>query len=155
MNFRYLLAFGLLSFTIAVTESGWAQDAPKNLIVGAGNSSCAGAAFSRIQDAIDAATDGQQIEVCAGLYPESPVITSPLKLKFMPGALVMPSNVTQSTLSLVSGDPLAGIVTVKNAAGVDIEGLVVDAGAAGRLNAPLISWESFIRTPREALSAHG
>jgi hypothetical protein len=49
----------------------------------------------------------------------------------MPGALVMPSSVTQSTLSLVSGSPLAGIVTVMNTDGVDIEGLVADAGAAG------------------------
>jgi len=121
----------LLSFTIAVSEPGWANDGPKALIVSSGNPACAGAGFSRIQDAIDAATDGQQVMVCTGLYPESLVITTSLRLTFMSGALVMPSDVTQSTLSLVSGNPLAGIVTVMNAEDVDIEGLVADAGAAG------------------------
>ncbi len=131
MSHKHFLDLVMLSFIIAVSEPGWANDGPKPLIVSSGSPTCAGASFSRIQDAIDAATAGQLIEVCAGLYPESPVITSPLKLKFMPGALVMPSNLAQSTISLVSGDPLAGVVTVKNAAGVDIEGLIADAGAAG------------------------
>src|SRR5208283_1696930 len=131
MSFRCLLVLGLLSLTIAVSEPCWASDVSKTLIVSSSNPPCTGASFSRIQDAVDAATDGQQIQVCPGLYPETPVITTPLGLTFMPGALVMPSSVTQSTLSLVSGSPLAGIVTVKNAAGVDIEGLIADAGAAG------------------------
>jgi hypothetical protein len=116
---------------LAVANPGWANNSTKTVIVGSGGNACPGAAFSRIQDAIDAATDGQQIEVCPGLYPESLVITTSVTLTFMHGALVMPSNVTQSTLSLVSGNPLAGIVTVKNADDVDIEGLVLDAGAAG------------------------
>jgi nitrous oxidase accessory protein NosD len=131
MNLRYFLALALLSFTLAVTEPGWAKDGSKTLVVGSASNGCTGAGFSRIQDAIDAATEGQQIQVCAGLYPETPVITTPLKLTLMPGALVMPSSVLQSTVSLVSGSPLAGIVTVMNANGVDIEGLVADAGAAG------------------------
>src|SRR5208283_1813888 len=131
MSFRCLLVLGLLSLTIAVSEPCWASDVSKTLIVSSSNPPCTGASFSRIQDAVDAAADGQQIQVCPGLYPETPVITTPLGLTFMPGALVMPSSVTQSTLSLVSGSPLAGIVTVMNADGVDIEGLVADAGAAG------------------------
>ncbi len=131
MSIRCLLVFGLLSLTISVSGPCWASDVSKTLIVSSSNPPCTGASFSRIQDAVEAATDGQQILVCPGLYPETPVITTPLGLTFMPGALVMPSSVTQSTLSLVSGSPLAGIVTVMNADGVDIEGLVADAGAAG------------------------
>ncbi len=131
MSFRCLLVVGLLSLTISVSEPCWASDVSKTLIVSSSNPPCTGASFSRIQDAVDAATDGQQIQVCPGLYPETPVITTPLRLTFMPGALVMPSSVTQSTLSLVSGSPLAGIVTIMNSDGVDIEGLVADAGAAG------------------------
>jgi Right handed beta helix region len=131
MSHKHYLALALLSFTIAVSEPARAHDGSKTLIVSSSNPVCAGASFSRIQDAIDAATDEQQVMVCPGLYPERLVITTSLKLKFMLGALVMPSNLTQSTLSLVSGNPLAGIVTVMNANDVDIEGLVADAGAAG------------------------
>lgn len=131
MSHKHFLVLVLLSLAIAVSEPAWANDGSKTLIVSSSNPACAGASFSRIQDAIEAATDGQQVVVCPGLYPESLVITTSLKLRFMLGALVMPSNVTLSTFSLVSGNPLAGIVTVMNADDVDIEGLVADAGAAG------------------------
>jgi len=131
MSHRRFLVLVWLGVTIAVSEPSWAKDGPNALIVSSSNLACAGASFSRIQNAIDAATDGQQVIVCPGLYPESLLLTTSLKLKFMAGALVMPSNVMQSTLSLVSGNPLAGIVTVMNADDVDIEGLVADAGVAG------------------------
>ncbi len=123
------LILGLL--IIAVAGPCWANDGTPPLVVGSGSSGCSGAGFSRIQDAINAAKAGQQIQVCPGLYPESLLITTSVFLKFMPGALVMPSNVSQSTLSLESGNALAGIVTVTNATDVDIEGLVADASAAG------------------------
>ncbi len=131
MRLRLLLIFGLISITIAVAGPSWAGDGPPTLVVSSGSIGCPGAGFSRIQDAINATTNGQQILVCPGLFPESLLITTSLKLKFMPGALLMPSNTSQSTLSLVSGSPLAGIVTVMNATDVDIDGLVADAGAAG------------------------
>lgn len=131
MSHKHFLVLIFFSFTIAVSEPSWACDGSKALIVSSSNPACSGASFSRIQDAIDATTNGQSVQVCAGLYPETPVIKTPLKLTFMPGALVMPSGVSQSTISLVTGSPLAGIVTVMNADGVDIEGLVADAGVAG------------------------
>src|SRR5271157_6284013 len=131
MKLRFLLIFALMSITITVAGPGWANEGTATLVVSSGSSVCPGASFSRIQDAIDAATTGQQIQVCAGLYPEALLISTSVHLKFMPGALVMPSNISQSTFSLVSGNPLAGIVTVMNAPDVDIEGLVADASAAG------------------------
>jgi hypothetical protein len=131
MRLRFLLIVGLLSITISTAGPGWANDGTATLVVGSVSNGCSGANFSRIQDAIDAATAGQQIQVCAGLYPESLLITTSVHLKFIPGALVMPSNISQSTLSLISGSPLAGIVTVVNANDVEIDGLVTDASAAG------------------------
>jgi len=131
MRLRFLLIVGLLSITISTAGPGWANDGTATLVVGSVSNGCSGANFSRIQDAIDAATAGQQIQVCACLYPESLLITTSVHLKFIPGALVMPSNISQSTLSLISGSPLAGIVTVVNANDVEIDGLVTDASAAG------------------------
>jgi nitrous oxidase accessory protein NosD len=42
---------------------------------------CRGAEFTRIQDAVDAASPGDRIHVCAGLYAESVIVDKPLVLK--------------------------------------------------------------------------
>jgi len=67
MSHKHLLVLIFFSFTIAVSEPSWASDASQALIVSSSNPACRGASFSRIQDAIDAATNGQYIRVCAGL----------------------------------------------------------------------------------------
>jgi len=72
MSHKHFLVLVMLSFIIVVSEPGWANDGPKPLIVSSGSPTCAGGSFSRIQDAIDAATAGQLIEVCAGLIPRVP-----------------------------------------------------------------------------------
>jgi hypothetical protein len=43
----------------------------------------------------------------------------------------MPTSIPQSTVSLATGNPIAAIITVMNAAKVNIEGGVIDAGASG------------------------
>jgi hypothetical protein len=92
---------------------------------------CPGANYSRIQAGIDAAASGQTVEVCVGLYDEPLQIVTSLTLKFDQGALVLPTSISQSTMSLATGSPIAAIITVMNAAKVDIEGGVIDAGASG------------------------
>jgi pectin methylesterase-like acyl-CoA thioesterase len=121
VTLKNLPYFFLMICLLAATHLCWADDAPTKLVVGAGNSSCSGVNFSRIQDAIDAASDGQTIEVCPGLYPENLRITNSLKLKFDAGALVMPASVSQSTTSLATGNPIAAVITVMNSDNVDIE----------------------------------
>ena len=121
----------MLTYAFPIAPSVRANNAPKVILVSTVNNPCPGAAFSRIQDAIDAASAGQTIEVCAGLYSETPQIATSLSLKFDSGALLMPTSIHQSTVSLATGSPIAAIITVRNALGVDIEGGVIDAGGSG------------------------
>ena len=94
MSHKHFLALVLLSFTIAVSEPGWAKGGPKALIVSSSNPACAGGSFSRIQDAIDVVTDGQQVMVCPGMYPESLVITTSLKLKLATHQIILEDPLT-------------------------------------------------------------
>jgi hypothetical protein len=131
VKFRDLLCLLSLICTLAIANSAHASDDSQRLVVNGGNTTCPGAQFSRIQDAINAASSGQTIEVCAGLYNETPQIANSLSLKLDSGALLMPTSISQSTVSLASGNPIAAIITVRNAAKVNIEGGVIDAGASG------------------------
>jgi hypothetical protein len=121
----------LLAYALVVAPPSRANDLLRVLVVSAGGNPCPGATFSRIQDAIDGALPGQAIEVCAGLYNETPQISNSLTLKLDVGVLLMPTSIPQSTVSLATGIPIAAVITVRNAAKVNIEGGVVDAGASG------------------------
>jgi hypothetical protein len=128
---RDLLCLLQLICTLAIVNSVYASDDSQRIVVNGGTTTCPGAQFSRIQDAINAASPGQTIEVCAGLYNETLQIANSLSLKLDSGALLMPTSISQSTVSLASGNPIAAIITVRNAAEVNIEGGVIDAGASG------------------------
>ena len=92
---------------------------------------CPNAAFSRIQDAVDAATPGAVIRVCKGNYAEQVAIRKPLTIAADSGAVVMPSAMRQNTTSLVDGSPLATAILVTDTTDVTIEGLIVDGANNG------------------------
>jgi pectin methylesterase-like acyl-CoA thioesterase len=67
---------------------------------------CPNAAFSRIQDAVDAASPGATIRVCKGNYKEQVAIHKPLTIAADSGAVLMPGTMQQNTTSLLDGSPL-------------------------------------------------
>jgi hypothetical protein len=121
----------LLICAFPIAPSLRANDDLKILLVSAVDKPCPGATYSRIQAAIDASASGQTVEVCAGSYDETLRIMTSLTLKFDQGAIVLPTSISQTTVGLVTGSPIAAIITVMNAAKVDVEGGVIDAGASG------------------------
>jgi Ca2+-binding RTX toxin-like protein len=98
------------------------------LIVGAGG-------FASIQDAVDAAADGDTILVAEGTYIEQVVVNGldNLTIRAADGADVTieaPADVTQTTTSS-SGRAVNAVVTVLNGSNVVIEGITVDGHGAG------------------------
>lgn len=131
MKSRELFCLLPLICTLAIVNSAHASADSQRLVVNGGNTTCPAAQFSRIQDAINAASPGQTIEVCAGLYSETLQIANSLSLKLDSGALLLPTSIPQSTVSLATGNSIAAVITVRNAPEVNIEGGVIDASASG------------------------
>jgi hypothetical protein len=92
---------------------------------------CPNATFSRIQDAVDAASPGVTIRVCKGNYKEQVAIHKPLTIAADSGAVLMPGTMQQNTTSLLDGSPLAAAILVADATDVSIEGLIVDGANNG------------------------
>src|SRR6266853_3044980 len=92
---------------------------------------CPNAAFSKIQDAVDAATPGAVIRVCKGNYAEQVAIHKPLTIAADSGAVLMPGTMQQNTTSLLDGTPLAAAILVAGTTDVTIEGLIVDGANNG------------------------
>lgn len=113
----------LVVLFLACPASG--TDKPR-LLVDDDKMECPNAAFSRIQDAVDAASPGSTIRVCKGSYAEQVVIRKPLTIDADSGAVLIPGAMQQNTASLFDGAPLAAGILVANATDVSIEGLIVD-----------------------------
>ena len=126
---RHVVCLLLAAVIVLVPSIARANDPPtKIFVVGSGNG-CPTATFSRIQDAIDQVPAGSQIRICAGIYPESIVITKDLTLRADMGAILMPSSVPANIASLSLGNPLAPIVFAQSADNVVIESLTIDGSA--------------------------
>ena len=104
----FLLACLVVCFA---TGRALAQGAPKppNILVDGGTVQCPTATFKTIQAAVNAATAGDVIRVCAGTYPEQVVINKTLTLEADNGVIVIPHDVVANTAGS-SGDPIAAII---------------------------------------------
>ena len=127
----------VFSWTVVVSFAGIlkpslraANDRPI-LVVDDDRAECPAAGFTKIQDAVNAASAGATIRICAGTYPEQVSISKNLTLRGENGAILLPSNVTANTSSLVSNAPLAAMVVVADADDVTLDNLTVDGANNG------------------------
>jgi nitrous oxidase accessory protein NosD len=127
-----LSAFLLLCISLAIPRIGATQDHDRkpDLLVDDDRVQCPTAAFTSIQDAINAANPGSLIHVCPGTYSEQLSITKSLSIEGENGAIVLPSIMVANTTGS-SGAPIAAAILVKNAANVGVEGLIVDTTSNG------------------------
>jgi hypothetical protein len=96
------------------------------LIVDDDKVECPSAGFTHIQDAVDAASPGDQIHICKGIYLEQVTIRKPLNILADNGAILMPSNMQANTTSLFDSSSIATALLVAGTTGVSISGLTVD-----------------------------
>ena len=101
------------------------------LVVGVNKTACPNAAFSKIQAAINAASPGDHIRVCAGTYAEQLSITKPLEIDAENGAILQPGPIVQNTTSLFDASPIAAAILVSDTVDVSINGFIVDGGNSG------------------------
>ncbi len=125
----YLILLITIFHPVALAD-GHSQD-KASLTVGLRNDSCPNAKYSSIQNAIETATPGSDIFVCAGIYDEQPVITKSLRVRLDRNAVIRPSSMQQNGFSLSSGNPFAAIILVTNSMDVQIEGGQMDGSASG------------------------
>jgi hypothetical protein len=104
---------------------------PPVIVVGQNGVLCPGAQFAKIQDAVNAASAGDSIQICPGTYIEQVSITKPLQLNGNNGAVIRPSNVAANSTGLASGQAIAAIILVQDTAGVTIRNVIIDGANNG------------------------
>ncbi len=121
-----------LPFALALLLSCLASPASgAQLVVSSNKTECPNAGFTRIQDAIDAASPGDHIRICKGTYVEQLSIQKALDIDADSGAVLMPNAMQQNTTSLFDGTPIATAILVANTTDVSISGLTVDGANNG------------------------
>jgi Right handed beta helix region len=130
LSLRFGCASALLLGLLLLPLTAIGGDKPQ-LVVDDDKVQCPNAAFSRIQDAVDAATPGAVIRVCPGKYVEQVAIHKPLTIAADSGAVLMPGTMKQNTTSLFDAAPLAAAILVADTTDVTIEGLIVDGANNG------------------------
>jgi nitrous oxidase accessory protein NosD len=127
--FSLVVALGLV-FAPALTVPAASGATVPLLTVSENPTVCPDAQFTTIQAAIDAASPGANIHVCAGTYAEQLSISKPISLSGDNGVVIQPSGVVANSTGTASGQPIAAIILVQETPDVNISDLIVD-GANG------------------------
>ena len=122
--YPFALAVVLVSALVSPASAMPARGA--QLVVDDDKVECPHAGFTHIQDAIDAASPGDAIHICKGIYIEQVTIRKPLDIDADNGAILMPSAMRANTISLFDAAPIATALLVADTPGVSISGLTVD-----------------------------
>jgi hypothetical protein len=120
---RLLSAAAILS----LGSVSWAA----TLNVGQPNTNCPVATYPTIMAAVNAASFGDTIAICPGLYPEQILITKPLTLTGITANGIGRALVQPATMSPLGGLSSEAVITVMNTFGVTIKNLAIDASNNG------------------------
>src|SRR5262249_12930889 len=126
--YALVLCISLLGFSSDVSSSPAHRS---RLVVDDDKLECPNAQFSSIQAAVDAASPGDEIHVCKGLYAEQVNIRKPLEINADNGATLKPSAMQANAASLFDAAPIATALLVADTTGVSISGLTVDGANNG------------------------
>lgn len=129
-TFVTLLLLSISATAPRITRAAEDRDHKPDLLVDDDKVQCPTATFASIQDAINAAKPGNLIRVCPGTYNEQLSIDKSLRIEADNGAILSPGNMTVNATGS-SGAPIAAAILVKEAADVEIEGLIIDAANSG------------------------
>jgi len=129
---KLALALCLMGLSVLFFFSASAMPAgTPQIVVDDDTLDCPNAAFTRIQDAVDAAAPGSQIRVCKGTYVEQVTIRKPVDLEADSGAVLMPASMQANAASLSSGRAISAALLVSNTSNVIIRGLTLDGANNG------------------------
>jgi hypothetical protein len=127
----YPLALAVILVSTLVWPAAALPTRDAQLVVDDDKVECPNAQFTHIQDAVDAASPGDEIHICKGIYVEQVAIRKPLKIDADNGAILMPSTMQANTTSLFDAAPIATALLVADTTGVSISGLTVDGVNSG------------------------
>jgi hypothetical protein len=130
-NFSTVSKIWLLFALVLLQPCGARPASGARLVVSGNKVECPNAAFTHIQDAINAASPGDHIRICKGTYVEQLSIQKALDIEADSGAVLMPNAMQQNTTSLFDGTPIATAILVAETTGVSISGLTVDGANNG------------------------
>ena len=119
--FAFALILKLLGWPVAASAAHHAR-----LVVDDDKVECPSAGFIHIQDAVEAASPGDEIHVCKGIYVEQVTIRNPLDIDADNGAILLPSGMQANTTSLFDSAPISTAILVADTHDVSITGLTVD-----------------------------
>jgi nitrous oxidase accessory protein NosD len=127
----YTVALTVILLSVLVCPGAALATRGAQLVVDDDKVECPNAGFTRIQDAVDAASSGDEIHICKGIYVEQVAIRKSLTIDADNGAILMPSAMQANTTSLFDAAPIATALLVADTTGVSISGLTVDGVNSG------------------------